>query len=72
MPAGSTAPAPAGSPKINVLQRETLARRIPDVETLCTQTAAWETRRNQLGAPVNWRFTTLDARVKLQSLYPSV
>ena len=46
------------------------ARRIPDVETLCTQTTAWENQRNQRGAPVNWRFTTDEARVKLRSLYP--
>ena len=58
--------------EINVLKRQALARRIPDLETLCTQTTAWEDLRNQLGAPVNWRFTTDDARVKLQSLYPTV
>ena len=56
--------------EINVLQRQALALRVPDAETLRTHTAAWEERRNQLGAPVHWRFTTDDARIKLQSLYP--
>ena len=58
--------------EINVLKRQALARRVPDAQTLCMQTTAWEDLRNQLGAPVNWRFTTDDARVKLQSLYPTV
>ena len=58
--------------EINVLKRQALARRVPDAQTLCTQTTAWENQRNQRGAPVNWRFTTDDARVKLQSLYPTV
>ena len=64
--------APTGPPEINVLKRPALARRVPDAQTLCTQTTAWENQRNQRGAPVNWRFTTDDARVKLQSLYPTV
>ncbi len=64
--------APAGPPEINVLTRQALAMRVPDAETLCTQTAAWAEPRNQLGAPVHGRFTTDDARVKLQSLYPPV
>ena len=64
--------APTGPPEINALTRQALAKRIPDSETLRTQPAAWEVRRNQLGFPVNWPFTTHGARVKLQSLYPSV
>ncbi len=56
--------------EINALKRQALALRVPDVETLCTQTTAWEEQRNQLGIPVHWRFTTDDARVKLRSLYP--
>ena len=61
-----------GLPEINALKRQALALRVPDAETLYTQTAAWAEQRNQLGAPVNWRFTTDDARIKLQSLYPPV
>ena len=64
--------APTGPPEINVLTRQALARRIPDADALCAQVTAWQETRNQLGAPVNWRFTTDDAHIKLQSLYPSV
>ncbi len=58
--------------EIHVLTRQALARRIPDADALCAQVTAWQETRNQLGAPVNWRFTTDDARIKLQSLYPPV
>ena len=58
--------------EINVLKRQALARRIPDLETLCTQTTAWKDLRNQLGAPVNWRFTTYDARQTAISVSNSV
>ena len=49
-----------------------LHRRIPDRETLEREVAAWEAERNVLGGPVNWRFTTEDARVRLKRLYPSL
>lgn len=35
------------------------------------QVEAWEINRNQQQATVNWRFNTNDARVKLNSLYPT-
>ncbi len=58
--------------EINVLVRQCLARRIPDRETMVREVAAWQTRRNADKRPVNWRFTTDDARIKLKSLYPSI
>ena len=64
--------APTGLPEINALTRQALALRVPHAETLYTQTAACAEQRNQLGAPVHGRFTTDDARIKLQSLYPPV
>ena len=33
--------------------------------------AAWQRRRDRLKAKVNWQFSTDDARVKLQRLYPT-
>ncbi|MGB5969875.1 MAG: IS630 family transposase, partial [Spirulinaceae cyanobacterium] len=33
---------------------------------------AWEQRRNRTSTPVDWQFTTEDARIKLTKLYPSV
>jgi hypothetical protein len=34
--------------------------------------AAWQDRRNASATPVDWRFTTADARIKLKRLYPSL
>ncbi|HSE83855.1 MAG TPA: IS630 family transposase, partial [Thermodesulfobacteriota bacterium] len=33
---------------------------------------AYEERRNEARATIDWRFTCKDARVKLHRLYPSV
>ena len=57
--------------ELSVLARQCLDRRIPDEETLVWEVAAWEEGRNALGNPVDWRFTTADARIKLKHLYPS-
>ena len=57
--------------ELSVLQRQCLARRIPDQETLTREVAAWESERNQHAVQANWRFTTEDARIKLKKLYPS-
>jgi hypothetical protein len=32
---------------------------------------AWEQKRNEEGATVQWRFTASDAREKLARLYPA-
>ncbi len=58
--------------EINVRVRQCRARRIPDRETRVREVAAWQTHRNADKRPVNWRFTTDDARIKLKSLYPSI
>jgi hypothetical protein len=58
--------------EISVLVRQCLKRRLPDIETLEREATAWCVERNRLGASVDWRFRTEDARIKLRSLYPSV
>mgnify|MGYP006144577177 CR=1 FL=1 len=58
--------------ELSVLTRQCLDRRIPDKDVLTEEVAAWEKRRNQNSSPVDWRFTTEDARIKLKRLYPSV
>lgn len=58
--------------ELSVLSRQCLDQRIPDRETLTREVKAWEARRNASPAPVNWRFTTEDARIKLKRLYPSI
>lgn len=58
--------------EISALVRQCLGkRRLPDEGTLRGEVEAWQEERNRLGASVNWRFTTEDARVKLRSLYPA-
>ena len=58
--------------ELSVLARQCLAERIPDATTLHEEVAAWEEPRNARCAPVNWRFTTADARIKLKRLYPTL
>ena len=58
--------------ELSTMSGQCLNRRTPDRETLEREVAAWEAERNALGGPVNWRFTTEDARVKLKRLYPSI
>jgi hypothetical protein len=59
------------SQRLLLLSKQCLDRRIPDRNTLSREVAAWEAARNGLGASVNWRFTTGDARIKLRHLYPT-
>jgi len=58
--------------ELSVLTRQCLDQRIPDSQTLVTEVRAWEEARNGKATPVNWRFTTEDARIRLKRLYPSV
>ena len=58
--------------EFSVFSRQCLARRIGDEDTLKREIAALETQRNHAQATIDWRFSTVDARVKLQHLYPSV
>ena len=58
--------------ELSVLSRQCLDRRLSDVDTLTQEVAAWEQARNSDARPVNWRFTTPDARIKLKRLYPSI
>ncbi len=58
--------------ELSVLSRQCLKRRIPNLETMKQETAAWERERNQQKATVNWSFTNQDARFKLKRLYPQL
>ena len=58
--------------EINVLSSQCLSRRIPDRDTMVRQVGAWQRHRNASAKPVDWRFRTEDARIKLKSLYPSI
>jgi hypothetical protein len=37
-----------------------------------SEVKAWESARNKMNAGVNWQFTTEDARIKLDRLYPTL
>mgnify|MGYP005857174599 FL=1 len=54
----------------SILVRQCLNRRLPDIERMRREVEAWEKERNDAKATVAWRFTTADARTKLQRLYP--
>jgi hypothetical protein len=57
--------------ELAVLAGQCLNRRLPDIDTIRQEIAAWERDRNAISTGVNWRFTTMDARIKLKRLYPS-
>jgi hypothetical protein len=57
--------------ELSILTRQCLSRRIPAQATLEREVAAWQAERNARPAPVDWRFTTADASIKLKHLYPS-
>jgi len=58
--------------EFSVLSRQCLDRRIPDAATLLRELRAYEARRNAAKAKITWRFTSEQAREKLQRLYPTI
>ncbi|MPZ30254.1 MAG: IS630 family transposase [Rhodospirillales bacterium] len=58
--------------ELGVLSSQCLDRRIPDKQTLIDEVAAWVHDRNADHATANWHFTTPNARIKLNHLYPSI
>jgi hypothetical protein len=58
--------------ELSILERQCLDRRIGEPEVLRVEVGAWEGRRNDARATINWRFTVADARVKLKHVYPSI
>lgn len=58
--------------EIGIFERGCLRRRVPSVETLIQRVVALETERNTGQATIHWRFTTGDARIRLERLYPKL
>ena len=58
--------------ELGILGRQCLSRRMATVDDLRREAKAWETARNAAQVKVNWQFTTADARIKLNKLYPSL
>jgi len=58
--------------ELSALNAQCLRRRLPSAGAMRREITAWQADRNNRGAPVNWRFTTKDARIKLTRLYPKL
>ena len=58
--------------ELSALSSQCLNRRIPDIQKMRTETAAWELHRNNRNATIDWRFTTESARIKLKHIYPKL
>ena len=58
--------------ELSILSRQCMDRRIPDQEALKKEISAWQEKRNTIARPMEWRFTTEDARIKLKKLYPTL
>jgi len=56
----------------SVLSRQCLDRPIPDEATLIRELQAYDESRNATKAKLTWRFTSEQARVQLQRLYPTI
>ena len=58
--------------ELSILGRQCLSRRIVDISTIEHEVNRWQLERNNSASPMNWRFKTDDARIKLKKLYPTV
>lgn len=58
--------------EFSVLSRNGLSDRVPSLQEMRQETAAWSERRNKDARKIDWQFTTEDARVKLKRLYPQI
>jgi hypothetical protein len=58
--------------ELNVLTGQCLDRRMDNIEFVRNEVMAWEKKRNNKNAKVNWHFTTENARIKLSRLYPTI
>jgi hypothetical protein len=58
--------------ELNVLIRQCLDRRIDNLNEMQAEVEAWQRRRNNANSRIDWQFTTVDARIKLKRLYPTL
>jgi hypothetical protein len=58
--------------ELSALNGQCLNRRIPSIEVMRKEVAAWELDRNNRNAIIDWHFTTENARIKLKRLYPEL
>ena len=55
-----------------VLKSQCLNRSIPDLKTLAQEIDSWVNDHNRKAKPLQWHFTTKDAREKLLSIYQKI
>ena len=58
--------------ELNVMTKQCLDRRIPNIAQLQFHLSAWKQARNSSKNTVNWHFSTDNARDKLKWLYPKI
>lgn len=58
--------------ELNIVIRQRLNRRIAEIEVICSEVRAWASARNGMKAGVNWQFTTENAQIILNRLYPTL
>ena len=58
--------------ELNVLIKQCLDRRIDNIDQIRAEVGAWQKRRNNAKARIDWQFTSPDARTKLKRLYPTL
>ncbi len=58
--------------ELSALTRQCLNRRIADLDLLNREIKAWHVHRNNRPIPIDWQFTTAQARIKLKRLYPNL
>jgi hypothetical protein len=59
-------------PKLSIVTKQCLDRRIRDVATLRREISGWDSLRNNDKSKINWQFTTYDAGIKLRTPCPSI
>ena len=58
--------------ELHVLMGQCLNRRIENISIIKEEIETWQEARNNKKATINWQFKTIDARVKLKRLYPTL
>jgi len=58
--------------EIGIINRQCLDRRIPDMDTLEDELAAWEKERNDEQASIDWLFNVEAVRAKRGRTYPEI
>jgi len=58
--------------ELSALKGQCLNRRIPSMQEMKEEVAAWECGRNTSQTKIDWQFRTADARIKLKKLYPKL